>query len=70
MTGMNTTRIYVAVCAATSLLASGAPAAVSKAAEPSYLHPVVPFIEDDYDRALAKARTGKLPLFIEAWAPW
>lgn len=30
----------------------------------------LPFIEDDYGRALAEARTRKLPLFIEAWAPW
>jgi hypothetical protein len=30
----------------------------------------LPFIEDDYGRALAEARAKKLPLFIEAWAPW
>jgi thiol-disulfide isomerase/thioredoxin len=28
------------------------------------------FIEDDYKAALALARTGKVPLFIDAWAPW
>jgi hypothetical protein len=31
---------------------------------------VLPFIEDDYARALLEARERKLPLFIEAWAPW
>jgi len=31
---------------------------------------VLPFIQDDYAGALAKARERKLPLFIEAWAPW
>lgn len=31
---------------------------------------VLPFIEDDYPRALSEARTRKLPLFIEVWAPW
>lgn len=31
---------------------------------------ILPFIEDDYGRALAEARAKKLPLFIEAWAPW
>jgi hypothetical protein len=31
---------------------------------------VLPFIQDDYARALAEARARKLPLFIEAWAPW
>jgi len=30
----------------------------------------LPFIEDDYARGLAEARTRKLPLFIEVWAPW
>ncbi len=30
----------------------------------------LPFIEDDYGRALAEARARKLPLFIEFWAPW
>lgn len=32
--------------------------------------PVLPFIEDDYPRALAEARAKKLPIFVEAWAPW
>jgi endonuclease YncB( thermonuclease family) len=30
----------------------------------------LPFIDDDYAKALAEARARKLPLFIEAWAPW
>ena len=30
----------------------------------------LPFIQDDYSQALAKARERKLPLFIETWAPW
>jgi hypothetical protein len=30
----------------------------------------LPFISDDYPRALAEARSRKLPLFVEAWAPW
>ncbi len=31
---------------------------------------VLPFIRDDYTKALAQARARKVPLFIEAWAPW
>ena len=31
---------------------------------------VVPFIADDYTKAVAEARARKVPLFIEAWAPW
>lgn len=30
----------------------------------------LPFIEDDYTKALAEARSRQVPLFIEAWAPW
>jgi hypothetical protein len=30
----------------------------------------LPFVEDDYAKALAEARARRLPLFIEAWAPW
>ena len=36
----------------------------------STVAPMVPFIQDDYTRALAEARARKVPLFIEAWAPW
>ncbi len=50
-------------CALTfSFVARGSPAPELKKA--------VPFIEDDYKRALAEARAKKRPLFIEAWAPW
>jgi hypothetical protein len=30
----------------------------------------LPFIDDDYTRAVAEAKARKVPLFIEAWAPW
>lgn len=30
----------------------------------------LPFIADDYPKALAEARAQRLPLFVEAWAPW
>jgi len=30
----------------------------------------VPFIQDDYPAALARARAEGLPMFVEAWAPW
>jgi hypothetical protein len=30
----------------------------------------LPFIEDDYGKALAEAKAKNVPLFIEAWAPW
>ena len=31
---------------------------------------VVPFIADDYTKAVAEARARKVPIFIESWAPW
>jgi thioredoxin-like negative regulator of GroEL len=31
---------------------------------------VLPFIDDDYGRALAEARARKVPLVVEVWAPW
>jgi len=31
---------------------------------------VLPFIADDYPKALALARAEKKPIFLETWAPW
>jgi hypothetical protein len=30
----------------------------------------LPFIQDNYAAALSKAKQGKLPIFVECWAPW
>ena len=30
----------------------------------------LPFVEDDYARALAEAKAKAVPMFVEAWAPW
>jgi hypothetical protein len=30
----------------------------------------LPFIHDDYPKALAEAKQRKLALFVECWAPW
>ena len=30
----------------------------------------LPFIENDYAKAVARAKTKNLPLFVDAWAPW
>ena len=51
-----------------ALLACLLLAAPVRAAETA--HPVLPFIDDDYPKALAQARARQVPLFIEAWAPW
>jgi hypothetical protein len=53
-----------------ALLLSLAPvAALASAKSPAPVH-ALPFIENDYARALAEAKAKKLPLFVEAWAPW
>ena len=53
---------------APAALALGLLAAPASAADG--LDKVLPFVTDDYPKALAQARAQKLPLFIEAWAPW
>jgi hypothetical protein len=30
----------------------------------------LPFIENDYSKALARAKAKNLPIFVDAWAPW
>lgn len=30
----------------------------------------LPFIEDDYTKAVARAKAKNVPVFVEAWAPW
>jgi len=30
----------------------------------------LPFLENDFPQALARAREANLPLFVEVWAPW
>ena len=52
-------------------IARGALALVLLAASaPVFASASLPFVEDDYPKALAEARARKLPLFVEAWAPW
>jgi thioredoxin-like negative regulator of GroEL len=33
-------------------------------------HGALPFIEDDYERALASARERNVPVFVDVWASW
>jgi hypothetical protein len=56
-------------CLALALSASAATAAVAPPKHTIHAS-AVPFITDDYTRAVAEAKARKVPLFIEAWAPW
>jgi len=31
---------------------------------------VLPFIDNDYSKALAEAKKRNVPIFVDAWAPW
>lgn len=44
--------------------------AMALAAAPAGPHEVLPFIQDDYAKALTEAKSQKLPLFVDVWAPW
>lgn len=64
-------RVAAVLVALATLAAPGiAPAATPAARAVGARRAVLPFIADDYTRAVAEARARKLPLFIEAWAPW
>ncbi|HXY38547.1 MAG TPA: hypothetical protein VEQ10_02705 [Vicinamibacteria bacterium] len=52
-----------------ALLAAASAAAGARPGDGTETRPL-PFLSDDYGRALADARARSLPLFIEAWAPW
>jgi hypothetical protein len=41
------------------LLAGSAAAAMS-----------LPFIENDFEKAMAAAKSQQRPIFVEVWAPW
>jgi hypothetical protein len=57
-------RSFTPVALALGVLAAAGPLAAAD------VERVLPFVVDDYAKALAEARAQKLPLFIEAWAPW
>lgn len=42
---------------------------VRSASKAAIHKPVLPF-QGDYAKAVAQARARKVPLFVEAWAPW
>ena len=68
---MHSMRVLVLLAAllAVPAAAHAAPARTGRPAAATG-HRVVPFIEDDFGRALALAKARKLPVFIEGWAPW
>ena len=39
-------------------------------AAPAVAKEVLPFIDNDYSKAIAQAKKRNVPIFVEAWAPW
>ena len=39
-------------------------------AVPAMAKEVLPFIDNDYSKALAEAKRKNIPIFVDAWAPW
>ena len=39
-------------------------------AVPAMAKEVLPFIDNDYSKALAEAKRKNVPIFVDAWAPW
>ncbi len=59
---MRSALLIVLACAPLVAAAGEAPAGAPQEA--------LPFIEDDYASALYEATKNKLPIFVDAWAPW
>jgi hypothetical protein len=78
MRDMNNARLgsLAAVCVVFACLAPAVKAAVTPARSGAATKPAVaahstlPWIDDDYEKAIAEARARKVPIFVEAWAPW
>ena len=39
-------------------------------AVPAVAKEVLPFIDNNYSKALAEAKRKNVPVFVDAWAPW
>ena len=67
---MRVVRTLILPLALVSLLASPAlPAARTQRPVAAPRSPL-PWVLDDYPRAVALAKARKVPIFVEAWAPW
>jgi hypothetical protein len=39
-------------------------------AMPAFAKDVLPFIENDFSKAVARGNAENKPIFVDAWAPW
>jgi hypothetical protein len=66
---MRTRTLFRFLLLASAVACSTQRAAVVPAGD-SHTSEALPFIEDDYPRALADAKARHVPIFVDAWAPW
>ena len=60
MTARRRAIAFLPLALAAAFAVAGSPAAA----------PVLPFVADDLDRAIAEGRARGVPVFVDAWAPW
>jgi len=66
---LRTLRILAFVLALGALFPAARAAAIPAPA-PAGPKSVLPWIEDDWTKAVATAKARKVPIFVESWAPW
>lgn len=73
MTTLRASVVFLALFAAPAYAASAKPAPRAPGRHLAHHAPargVLPWIEDDYAKALTAARAKHVPIFVEIWAPW
>ncbi|AKQ70752.1 Thioredoxin domain-containing protein EC-YbbN [Myxococcus hansupus] len=63
-------RLFAACLLLSGLVACTAANSNVPSADASHAGAPLPFIQDDYARALAEAKAKGIPLFVDVWAPW
>ena len=63
-------RILAFVLALGAAFPASRAAAIPAKPAPAGPKRVLPWIEDDWSKAVALARARKVPIFVESWAPW
>jgi hypothetical protein len=64
------TALLALLVAGAVLAPQTAAAAKAKARPATHAQSVLPWIEDDYERAIVDAKARSVPIFVESWAPW
>lgn len=63
-------RVFVLALALGALLPAVRASAIPAKAPAAGPKSALPWIEDDWSKAVATAKARKVPIFVESWAPW